>query len=103
MVQNSKFSDALPYTLLSVKLFYSVYYQWVPFVLGLQCCLFYLPRLIWKAISLNRVGIDLENLIEQSVNAQHVQGEARKEAIENIASDIEDILFQVSLNGKYSY
>ncbi|KAL5107482.1 Innexin unc-9 [Taenia crassiceps] len=39
------------------------YYQWVPFMLGLQCILFYVPRVVWQIICYNRTGTDLENLI----------------------------------------
>lgn len=74
----------------------SVYYQWVPFVLGLQCCLFYVPRVIWQAICYNRTGTDLENIITQSMNAVHSNEKGRKDAADNIAADIEYLLFQVS-------
>ncbi len=33
------------------------YYQWVPFMLGLQAILFYLPRILWSIFSYNRTGI----------------------------------------------
>ncbi len=32
------------------------YYQWVPFMLGLQAILFYIPRIVWSVFSYNRTG-----------------------------------------------
>ncbi|KAM7535656.1 hypothetical protein Aperf_G00000096465 [Anoplocephala perfoliata] len=71
-----------------------LYYQWVPFVLALQCCLFYLPRIIWQAICYNRTGTDLENLITQAVTAMHTAENNRQDAINDLADGIEDLLFQ---------
>ncbi|VUZ38982.1 unnamed protein product [Hymenolepis diminuta] len=71
-----------------------LYYQWVPFVLGLQCCLFYVPRLIWQTICYNRTGTDLENLVSQAMTAMHADEKGRQDAIENTATAIEDLLFQ---------
>ncbi|VDD76008.1 unnamed protein product [Mesocestoides corti] len=71
-----------------------LYYQWVPFVLGLQCCLFYLPRIIWQAICYNRTGTDLENLVSQAMAAMHGDNKSRETAVENVALDIEHLLFQ---------
>ncbi len=74
-----------------------VYYQWVPFMLGLQCILFYIPRVIWQAICYNRTGTDLENICQKAVDAVRVKVGARKEACEDIAASIEQLLFQVNL------
>ncbi len=82
----------------SILHLFAVYYQWAPFVLGLQCCLFYVPRLIWQAICTSRMGIDLENLISQAMTAEHSNDADRKVAVENVAADIEVMLFQVRLS-----
>nr|CDS27457.2 innexin unc 9 [Hymenolepis microstoma] len=79
-----------------------LYYQWVPFVLGLQCCLFYVPRLIWQAICYNRTGTDLENLVSQAMTAMHADEKSRKGAIENTAAAIEDLLFQCQKRAQLS-
>ncbi|EUB58479.1 Innexin unc-9 [Echinococcus granulosus] len=71
-----------------------LYYQWVPFVLGLQCCLFYTPRLIWQAICYNRTGTDLENLVNQAMTAMHSDEKSRQSTVDNIAEGIEHLLFQ---------
>ncbi|KAL5109368.1 Innexin unc-9 [Taenia crassiceps] len=71
-----------------------LYYQWVPFVLGLQCCLFYTPRLIWQTICYNRTGTDLENLVNQAVTAMHSDEKSRQGTVDTIADGIEHLLFQ---------
>uniref|UniRef100_A0A0X3PRR2 Innexin n=1 Tax=Schistocephalus solidus TaxID=70667 RepID=A0A0X3PRR2_SCHSO len=71
-----------------------LYYQWVPFVLGLQCVLFYIPRVIWQAICYNRTGTDLENLISQSVNAVHAKENDRQGIVNDLVAMVEHLLFQ---------
>lgn len=39
------------------------YYQWTPFILLLMAILFYIPRQLWRGLSL-RSGVDLKDLIE---------------------------------------
>ncbi|TGZ67207.1 hypothetical protein CRM22_004931 [Opisthorchis felineus] len=70
------------------------YYQWVPFVLGLQCILFYIPRLIWQSISFNRLGTDL-NLLVSKANQALLEDteEKRRRCIEHVARSLERLLF----------
>uniref|UniRef100_A0A1I8I4C6 Innexin n=1 Tax=Macrostomum lignano TaxID=282301 RepID=A0A1I8I4C6_9PLAT len=46
-----------------------VYYQWVPFVLGLQSLMFYLPRVLWGMMSYNRAGTDIGHIIRTANDA----------------------------------
>ncbi|CAF2504763.1 unnamed protein product [Rotaria sp. Silwood2] len=41
------------------------YYQWTPFIILLMALFFYLPRLLWRSLSV-RSGIDLLDIIEAS-------------------------------------
>ncbi|KAK7079096.1 hypothetical protein SK128_007331 [Halocaridina rubra] len=47
---------------------YHSYYQWVPFILFFQGCLFYLPHLIWKANEGKTVNTILQGLHENSLD-----------------------------------
>nr|BAE78817.1 innexin9 [Dugesia japonica] len=70
------------------------YYQWVPFILGLQCIMFYVPRVIWQLICYNKVGTNLESLAIDADAASHSPPSERKDKIERIVRTIEDMLFQ---------
>ncbi|KAI6241288.1 Innexin [Aphelenchoides fujianensis] len=60
------------------------YYQWVPFVLGLQAILFYLPSLIWRILNWQS-GI--------SVKGHHSdQVDKRKSSVEVVATHLSDSL-----------
>ncbi|CAF3433102.1 unnamed protein product [Rotaria sp. Silwood1] len=48
------------------------YYQWTPFIILLMALFFYLPRLLWRALSV-RSGIDLLDLIEASGDTKTVK------------------------------
>ncbi len=78
-----------------------VYYQWVPFVLGLQCVLFYLPRIIWQMICYNRTGTDLYHLITLASQAVHANADKREELVTHLAQSLEQLLFQVSVYHLY--
>nr|QQY02472.1 innexin 14 [Cryptocotyle lingua] len=70
------------------------YYQWVPFVLGLQCIMFYLPRLIWQSISFNRLGTDLNLLVSKANHALLEDTEEKQDrCIEQVAKSLERLLF----------
>lgn len=71
-----------------------LYYQWVPFVLGLQCILFYLPRLMWQMICHNRTGTDLQHLITTASDAVRADTEARPKMVAQIARALDDVFFK---------
>uniref|UniRef100_A0A0X3PXF2 Innexin n=1 Tax=Schistocephalus solidus TaxID=70667 RepID=A0A0X3PXF2_SCHSO len=71
-----------------------LYYQWVPFVLGLQCILFYIPRIIWQMICYNRTGTDLQHLINLASEAAHATSDKRAETVKHLAKSLEQLLFQ---------
>ncbi|VDM16132.1 unnamed protein product [Hydatigera taeniaeformis] len=70
-----------------------LYYQWVPFVLGLQCILFYIPRVIWQIICYNQTGTDLYHLISMANEACHSKADKREEMVQNLAKSIERLLY----------
>ncbi|KAL5960447.1 Innexin unc-9 [Taenia solium] len=70
-----------------------LYYQWVPFVLGLQCILFYIPRVIWQIICYNQTGTDLYHLISMANEARHSKPDKREEMVQNLAKSIERLLY----------
>ena len=45
------------------------YYQWVPFILLFQSFLFYIPRLIWRALS-SKSGLNIANLVQAARSYQ---------------------------------
>ncbi|CAF0786195.1 unnamed protein product [Rotaria sordida] len=47
------------------------YYQWTPFIILLMALFFYLPRLLWRALSV-RSGIDLLDIIEAASETRTV-------------------------------
>lgn len=73
-----------------------MYYQWVPFVLGLQCVLFYLPRVIWQIICYNQTGTDLCHLVALASEAIRAKADKRLEIVDQLAWSVEQLLFQVS-------
>lgn len=45
------------------------YYQWVPFILLFQAFLFYIPRLLWRALS-SKSGINISNVVQAARSYQ---------------------------------
>ncbi|CAH8568967.1 unnamed protein product [Dicrocoelium dendriticum] len=70
-----------------------LYYQWVPFVLGLQCILFYVPRVIWQMICYNRAGTDIQHLVLSASEAVHATDEQRLKMVQHVARTLEQLLF----------
>ncbi|VDM17402.1 unnamed protein product [Hydatigera taeniaeformis] len=70
------------------------YYQWVPFMLGLQCILFYVPRVVWQIICYNRTGTDLENLVAVANKASNTIENDRKMLVKHVAGTMAEMLFQ---------
>ncbi|KAL7061375.1 hypothetical protein AAHC03_010056 [Spirometra sp. Aus1] len=71
-----------------------LYYQWVPFVLGLQCILFYVPRLVWQLICHHSTGSDLEHIIKKAVEAVHAKENDRPGVMDELATWVEHLVFQ---------
>ena len=69
----------------------SVYYQWVPFVLGVQCILFCLPRLIWKMLYLHsgKSANTLSRVVIRSMDALRASPSGRQAIVDEIADDAE--------------
>lgn len=70
------------------------YYQWVPFVLGLQTIMFYIPYICWQNITFNRLGTDLTAIITKAMNAlSSCSPETRTREVTNVAKRLELLLF----------
>jgi hypothetical protein len=65
------------------------YYQWTPFIILLMALFFYLPRLIWRTLSV-RSGIDLLDLVEAADDTKKVKEfDERDELIKHIVDTID--------------
>ncbi|PAA88063.1 hypothetical protein BOX15_Mlig031319g1 [Macrostomum lignano] len=71
-----------------------VYYQWVPFVLGLQSLMFYLPRVLWGMMSYNRAGTDIGHIIRTANDAVTADGEKHAKLVQHVCRRLEQLLFQ---------
>nr|CDS30392.1 innexin unc 9 [Hymenolepis microstoma] len=70
------------------------YYQWVPFILGLQTIMFYLPHVAWQNITFNRLGADLTAIVVKAMDAlKTTSPQAREKIIANVANRLELLLF----------
>lgn len=70
------------------------YYQWVPFVLGLQGMLFYLPRVFWQIICCNKAGTDLEHLVVVAHQAGTATPDDRRKLIAHVACSLKGLFSQ---------
>ncbi|VDM21899.1 unnamed protein product [Hydatigera taeniaeformis] len=68
------------------------YYQWVPFVLGLQCIIFYLPHLLWEMVCISRASGDVFTLIEAARKAASGGRSDRKREVHRVAEFLEDMI-----------
>lgn len=68
------------------------YYQWIPFILGLQCILFYMPHLIWQTLSTYCSGGDLFSLIKMAGEASVMNRSGREGAVKRVAEFLEDMI-----------
>ncbi|KAL5961552.1 Innexin unc-7 [Taenia solium] len=68
------------------------YYQWVPFVLGLQCIIFYLPHLLWEMICISRASGDVFTLIQAARKAASGGRSDRKKEVHRVAEFLEDMI-----------
>ena len=63
----------------------------MPFILGLQTIMFYLPHVAWQNITFNRLGADLTAIIVKGMEA--LQTSSPEKTIENVATRLELLLF----------
>nr|QQY02485.1 innexin 13 [Cryptocotyle lingua] len=68
------------------------YYQWVPFVLGLQCILFYVPHLAWQAACSNQAGGDVIQLVKAAADAATSERAAREKQVKRVAEFLTDMI-----------
>lgn len=73
-----------------------LYYQWVPFILVLQCALFYFPSLVWHALN-QRGGIDSDQILDcanslTKPSKTDIDGAKRKERIDYICNSMNRFL-----------
>ncbi|CAJ0567312.1 unnamed protein product, partial [Mesorhabditis spiculigera] len=67
------------------------YYQWVPFILGLQAILFYLPSMFWRILNWQS-GISVKSLIKMSKDTGNMVTERRHQSVKVVAAHIYDSL-----------
>ncbi|KJH50603.1 Innexin [Dictyocaulus viviparus] len=67
------------------------YYQWVPFILGLQAILFYLPALFWRFFNWQS-GIAVKSLVRMARETSDMQPERKREAVAVVGAHIHDSL-----------
>ncbi|KAL3318252.1 Innexin inx2 [Cichlidogyrus casuarinus] len=65
------------------------FYQWVPFVLGLQAILFLIPHLIWDFMATHTFGEDTNILLERAISASKAKDlDERHKTVDMVASQI---------------
>lgn len=70
----------------------TAYYQWVPFVLGLQSLFFYFPLVAWRMVCNKHFGGDLFSLVKAASHGVTDNIETRDRAVHRIAMCIHDLL-----------
>ncbi|CAH8440360.1 unnamed protein product [Heterobilharzia americana] len=68
------------------------YYQWVPFVLGLQCIFFYVPHIAWQAACACRAGGDMFSLVKSAAEAAIMTRDDRQKTVARVAEFVEDMI-----------
>nr|BAE78815.1 innexin7 [Dugesia japonica] len=69
------------------------YYQWVPFVLGLQAVLFLFPSIFWK-FSNWQGRLHIKPLMQRGVKSSFEVGDSRSTTLKEIAEHIRNSLFK---------
>jgi hypothetical protein len=69
------------------------YYQWVPFILLFQAFLFYMPRLLWRALS-TKSGLNIANLVQAARSYQSAEKFQDRDKI---------MLYMIKSVDQYSY
>ncbi|CAI4229945.1 unnamed protein product [Auanema sp. JU1783] len=67
------------------------YYQWVPFILGIQAILFYLPALVWRFFNWQS-GIAVKSIVMMARDTSNMQVQRRKDSVAVVGAHIHDSL-----------
>ncbi|PAA46041.1 hypothetical protein BOX15_Mlig030358g3 [Macrostomum lignano] len=68
------------------------FYQWVPFVLALQGLCFYLPRVIWHAVSFGRAGTDVGHIVKVARDASRADDKKHDRLLNHACRMVEQML-----------
>ncbi|CAI4230039.1 unnamed protein product [Auanema sp. JU1783] len=66
-----------------------IYYQWVPFLMGLEAAFFYFPALFWGQTS-NKSGLNIVNIVETAQKAEQEDETSRRKKVDIIVGHIRD-------------
>lgn len=67
------------------------YYQWTPFVLMLQACMFTLPRIVWS-FSTHYVGYSVNRIVSLCNAPENINPESRDKVIKFLTNQIDRLL-----------
>ncbi|KAM7541123.1 hypothetical protein Aperf_G00000035710 [Anoplocephala perfoliata] len=71
------------------------FYQWVPFCLAIQAILFFIPYLIWQALSVNTLGENFNYLITRAKSASMTNdSESRSRLVKACANQLNLLTLQ---------
>ncbi|PAV72130.1 hypothetical protein WR25_06785 [Diploscapter pachys] len=65
------------------------YYQWVPFILGIQAILFYLPNLIWRMFNWHS-GVAIKSIVKMAKDTSNMDVDKKKESVRVVGAHIHD-------------
>ncbi|PAA46042.1 hypothetical protein BOX15_Mlig007366g4 [Macrostomum lignano] len=78
------------------------YYQWVPLVLGVQCIMFYLPRVLWNFITNQRSGTDVAHIVRTVRDAIQADREKHNKLMQHACARLEQLLSRSHQFSHYS-
>lgn len=67
------------------------YYQWVPFVLAIEACFFYVPCIVWRLLNWQS-GIHVDAVVTMAADSKNIGSEQRDRAVMTIARHVEDAI-----------
>lgn len=67
------------------------YYQWTPFVLMLQACMFTLPRIVWS-FSTHYVGYNVNRIVSMCNSPENINPESRDKMVKFLTNQIDRLL-----------
>ena len=68
------------------------YYQWVPFVLGLQALLFNVPKFFWQLLNWQS-GIHIKSLMQTANDPGNISADKREESLELLCRYVTNSIF----------